>query len=212
MARTLHFDCSCACGEVRASMTTEASVTTRCVCFCRDCRAFAHALDRASDTLDGQGGTEVIQMVPGALRIEKGHHQLALMRLAENGIFRWHTTCCRSPIGNTLRTTRFPFIGIIDSFLTEDARSELQHRLPLHGHVYTQFAQDAPPGEARRDRGDDQPQGGTALVMRRFAKIVLRSWLNADARRSPFFDENGQPVCKPVVLAKDERSRIAALG
>ena len=150
-------------------------------------------------------------MVPGALRVDQGLEHVALMQLAEGGLFRWHTSCCRSPIGNTLRTTRFPFIGVIDTFLTDEARTELQRRLPLHAHVYGQFAQDAPPGEPRRERGDEQPRGGTGLVMRRFAHIVLNAWLNADARRSPLF-EAGSPICEPAVLAEEERARIAALG
>ena len=212
MPNPLSLSCSCACGEVRATLTTPAARTTRCVCFCRDCRAFAHALDRAADVLDERGGTEVVQMVPGALGIEQGQEHIALMQLTDGGLFRWHTSCCRSPIGNTLRTTRFPFIGVIDSFLTEQARAELQRRVPLHAHVYTQFAHDEPHGEPRRSRGDAQPLGGTGLVMRRVAKIILNAWLHADARRSPLFDGAGKPICPPTVLAADERAKIAALG
>lgn len=212
MPTPLTLDLACQCGEVRGRLETVPSRTTRCVCFCRDCRAFAHALDRAADVLDARGGTEVVQMVPGALHIDQGREHIALLQLAENGLLRWYTSCCNSPIGNTLRTTRFPFIGVIDSFLTEDARVELQRRVPLHAHVYTQFAHDAEDGEARRVRSDEEPLGGTGIVLRRIVKIILSARLKRDARRSPLFDEAGNPVCRPKVLVEQERERLAALG
>lgn len=212
MSNALSLACSCDCGQVRATLTPRPDQATRCVCFCRDCRAFAHALDHAGQVLDERGGTEVIQMVPGALHFDQGEEHVALMQLSEGGLFRWYTDCCRSPIGNTLRTNRFPFIGVIDSFLTEAARAELQRQMPLHAHVYTQFAHDAPAGEARRRRGDEQPKGGTGLVMRRFAKIVLNGWFHRAARRSALFDDRGKPMRTPKVLAAEERRRIATLG
>lgn len=203
---------ACTCGAVRGHLEVRERAVTRCVCFCRDCRAFAHALDRAADVLDARGGTEVIQMVPGSLHFSQGHEQIALMQLSEGGLFRWHTSCCRAPIGNTLRTTRFPFIGVIDSLLTAEARQELHGRVPLHAHVYTQFALDAPSSEPRRERSDEPPLGGTGLVLRRFARIVMTAWFDRDARRTPLFDDAGRPVCPPEVLDPEERARIAAIG
>ena len=34
------------------------------------------------------------------------------VRLTPKGLFRWHTTCCNTPVGNTLRPS-VPFVGIV---------------------------------------------------------------------------------------------------
>src|SRR3954471_4828426 len=100
----------CQCGGLRGVAGNLAPETTlRCVCHCRDCRAYAHFLERP-DVLDGAGGTEIVQMARASLRIETGPELLACVRLSRSGMFRWHASCCRTPIGNTV--PNIPFVGL----------------------------------------------------------------------------------------------------
>ncbi|MFX6869136.1 DUF6151 family protein, partial [Acinetobacter baumannii] len=79
--------------------------------YCDDCQAFAHRLGRA-DLLNAQGGSDIVQVAPAALTFVKGQNRIAGMRLTPKGLFRWHTTCCNTPVGNTLGPA-IPFVGLI---------------------------------------------------------------------------------------------------
>jgi hypothetical protein len=102
----------CRCGEVRGVVANASPRTVnRVVCYCDDCQAFAHQLGRA-DLLNAQGGTDVVQVAPAALSFVQGQHRIVGLRLTPKGLFRWHTSCCNTPVGNTLGPT-IPFVGIV---------------------------------------------------------------------------------------------------
>ncbi len=92
----------CRCGEV-VGVVTNASPqkVNRVICYCDDCQAFAHQLGRA-DLLNAQGGSDIVQVAPASLTFIKGQNRIAGVRLTPKGLFRWHTTCCNTPVGNTL--------------------------------------------------------------------------------------------------------------
>ena len=92
----------CRCGEV-VGVVTNASPqkVNRVICYCDDCQAFAHHLGRA-DLLNAQGGSDIVQVAPASLTFVKGQNRIAGVRLTPKGLFRWHTTCCNTPVGNTL--------------------------------------------------------------------------------------------------------------
>ena len=69
---------------------------------------FAHFLERAEDVLDGYGGTEVLQLSQGRLRLERGSDRLACLRLTPRGLLRWYAGCCDTPIGNVPAQRRLP--------------------------------------------------------------------------------------------------------
>ena len=102
----------CRCGEV-IGLVENASPqkVNRVVCYCDDCQAFAHQLGRG-DLLNAQGGTDIIQVAPASLIFVKGQYRIAGLRLTPKGLFRWHTTCCNTPVGNTLGPA-IPFVGIV---------------------------------------------------------------------------------------------------
>ena len=55
----------CRCGRMRGvAIDVSPSTGLRFVCYCKDCQAFAHFLERA-DVLDPAGGTDIFQMPPG---------------------------------------------------------------------------------------------------------------------------------------------------
>src|SRR5688572_12534539 len=93
----------CSCGTLRAVVRgASGGRGNHVVCYCDDCQSFAHFLERADDTLDAHGGTEIYQMSPARLEIIDGADRLACVRLAPKGLLRWYAACCRTPIGNTL--------------------------------------------------------------------------------------------------------------
>src|ERR1700761_8373303 len=90
----------CRCGQVSgvASDVTPDSAL-RVICYCRYCQAFARFLGRP-DALDAVGGTDIVQLPPGRVKITAGTEAVRCMKLSGK-VFRWYTDCCRTPIGNT---------------------------------------------------------------------------------------------------------------
>lgn len=102
----------CRCGEVRGTVSNASPRSVnRVVCYCDDCQAFAHQLDRA-DLLDAHGGSDIVQVAPASLTFAQGQHQIVGLRLTPNGLYRWHAHCCNTPVGNTM-SPRIPFVGIL---------------------------------------------------------------------------------------------------
>jgi len=76
---------SCSCREVCGVVTDAAPNTVnRVVCYCDDCQAFLHKLDRA-DLLDDQGGTDVIQLAPACLTFVRASSGCGSHREASTG-------------------------------------------------------------------------------------------------------------------------------
>ena len=43
-----------------------------------------------------------------ARETRRGTDAMRCLRLSDKGVLRWHTDCCRTPIGNTAASPRFP--------------------------------------------------------------------------------------------------------
>src|SRR5262249_15552871 len=105
----------------RGSITNPSPRTAnRVVCYCDDCQAFAHHLDRA-DLLDAQGGTDIVQVAPASLKFVQGQRRIVGLRLTPTGLFRWYSSCCNTPVGNTL-SPAIPFVGIIAQVFDQGAQ------------------------------------------------------------------------------------------
>ena len=188
----------CGCGQVRGVATAVSPASgNRMVCYCDDCQAFAHHLDRA-DVLDAHGGTDVFQVAPAQVRITEGHAQLRCLRLSEKGAFRWYAGCCRTPLANTVPW--IPFVGIIHAFMDHPAggRSRDEALGQPIALVNGRFAVGGTPPHAH----PKAPLGVIARVLR-----VMLGWIvRRQTRPSPFFDaRTKQPVVTPHVLTPDER-------
>jgi hypothetical protein len=92
----------------------------RVICYCDDCQAFAHQLGRA-DLLDVHGGSDIVQVAPASLKFVQGQGRIAGLRLTPNGLFRWYSRCCNTPLGNTL-SPAIPFVGIIAQVFDQGAQ------------------------------------------------------------------------------------------
>ena len=188
----------CRCGTVKGHVSDPQRVN-RAVCYCRDCQAFAHFLGRGGDILDAQGGTDVIQTLPARVVFTDGREVLACMRLSKKGLMRWYTTCCNTPIGNTLPDFRFSFVGLIHSCL-ENGGVPLDASFgPVRMWINTKSAKGNP---APRSIG--VISGITGLLA-----MVARARIDGSYKRTAFFSvDSGAPIAVPKILSHDERANL----
>ena len=191
----------CQCGTVRGSVALPA--LTRAVCYCKDCRAYAFFLQREREVLDDAGGMQAVATLPQRVRFElRGLDALACMSFSERGTLRWYTSCCNTPIGNTPRNPKIPYVGLVHNCLTSDPSRTLDASFwPLRMRVFTESA--------------TRPIAATPLVvlavMLESAKPLLGARLDGSWRANPFFHaDSGEPIRPPRVLGADERLRLKA--
>ena len=183
----------CRCGTIKGWVRTQSA--NRVVCYCRDCQAFARFLGRESETLDAQGGSDVIQTLPKNVTFTQGADALACMRLSDKGMVRWYAGCCKTPIANTLENYKISFIGLLHNCL-ENPEQPLQSSF---GSVRT-YAN--PQGAI----GDPKPKAsGMGATIWWFTKTILKARINGDFQRTPFF-RDGRPIAIPHVLSSAERA------
>ncbi len=198
------FSIRCSCGALQGSTHgLSGDDGPRLICYCDDCQAFAHFLDRTGDILDGHGGTDIFQMSPAHLRINAGADRFACMRLKPNGLLRWYAACCRTPIGATLATRHVPFVGLNHVCIDGGTGDSLDQLLgPIQGGVFGRFA--------KGDRQAVTAHDGAPLsmILSSIGKIPRRR-LRGDHKRSPFFDpRTGEPVKTPKILSMVERQAL----
>jgi hypothetical protein len=185
-------------------VATDVSATTglRILCYCKDCQAFAHFLDRL-DVLDSAGGTDIFQMPPGRVKLTAGADALRCLRLSEDSyVLRWYAHCCGTPIGNTAGPS-FPLIGLIHAFMdhVSDGRPRDEVLGPPCCRIYDRSANGLLPADA------PAPLSFRILLLR--ASKLLGWWVLGLARPSPFFDDRtGAPRSIPHVLTPSERARL----
>ena len=192
----------CRCGRVGGVASNVAPFSgLRFVCYCKDCQAFARFLERP-DVLDPAGGTDIFQMAPGRVKLTTGTDAVRCLRLSNKGVLRWYTDCCRTPIGNTATSPRFPIIAIIHSFMVHGAdgrRDEVLGR-PLC-RIYERSALGPLPPNA--------PPPPALGVFGRRAWSMFGWWVLGLARPSPLFDDRtGAPHAVPRVLMPSERAAL----
>jgi hypothetical protein len=184
----------CRCHRVRGvASDVSPSAGFRFVCYCRDCQAFARFLERA-DVLDPAGGTDIFQMPPARVKLTDGVDALRCIRLSDK-VLRWYTDCCRTPIGNTATSPRFPILALIHSFRDHEALGRSRDELlgPPLCRIFERsatgpLAADAPPPPSLR-------------VFGRRARKMLSWWARGLASPTPFFDERTKaPRAVPQVL------------
>ena len=188
----------CSCGKLEGVVETGRSYN-RCICYCRDCQAFAHYLQKPDEMLDGQGGTSMLQTVPSAVRITKGADQLACMSLKRGVLLRWYTRCCGTPVGNTPANFKLPFVGLIQTCLAPAEGASLEDSFgPIRIRVNTESA-----------TGEPKPSSSSKFkVILSIAPMLLKSRLLGRHKKSCFFTESGNPAASPKVLDKAEYKRL----
>ena len=182
----------CKCGTVQGSVShASPDVGNHMACYCHDCQSFANELSKDDAILDEWGGTEIYQTPPWYVTIDSGREQIRCLRLTPKGIYRWYTGCCNTPIGNT-GSAKFPFIGLIHSFMDKDEHTESQLG-PIKGYHKLGSAIGQPPEDIQQL---GMPTGTTIMVFWRLLKWKLSS------RNKPnlFFDSSGRCISKPKII------------
>ena len=123
-------------------------------------------------------------MAPSQIRITEGIEQVRCLRLRENArLTRWFTACCGTPLANTSRFARVPFVGLMRCVLATDDESLLGRTVHANGGKRTPLS-----------------------VVLRSAWFLLVSFVTGGHRPSPFFDANGALIVQPEVLCKASAS------
>jgi hypothetical protein len=185
----------CKCGAVRG-VAREVSPKTvnRAVCYCHDCRAFAHWLGR-EDVMDARGGTEIIQLARARLEITDGLERIRCMRLTAKGLHRWYADCCKTPLGNTVPA--IPFVGIArGAFEVPPERLNETFGPLLVAQINSAV------GDARR--GEGMTARGIFHVTRLLATWTLRRL----GHPTPLFNRQNRPTVTPHLLTAAERQAL----
>jgi hypothetical protein len=193
----------CRCGEIHGWVRGVSPKTvTRAICYCNDCQAFLHHLERA-DWLDAHGGTDIVQVSPRAVTFDRGAERIVGLRLTPKGLYRWHASCCKTPLGNTLKPW-LPFIGMSPEVLrgAPDAASRDAVFGPVRGASFGQHATGgAPEGSTK------VPWGLIAHAL----PLMLGWKLRGKAWPHPFFDRATQaPSHRVIILSPEEREALRA--
>ena len=192
---TVDLPIQCRCAKVRGMAREVGPGTVNYgICYCHDCRAFAHWLGR-EDLLDGHGGTTIVQLARSRLEIIEGREQLRCMRLSDKGMYRWYAACCRSPLGNTVAP--IPFVGLAASAFGLDDATATARFGPSRAAQMNEAVGGRPPGPGLG-------VGGVLHVVR-----LIASWfLGRRGHPTPFFDRKNVPSVPPQVLSADERQQL----
>lgn len=194
MVKSMHL-IQCNCGAVKGQLKS-IGTSNRLICYCTDCRAFAHFLGKAAVVLDEQGGTEIVQVAQQHLLFCQGEDLISAVRLSENGMIRWYTTCCKTPIGNTMASRKTAFIGLIHSCLD---RQQMDQDF---GAEVAVLNTDTALGQAK------PKQRGLPGVLVRFIWILVTNLVTGRYQKSPLFNASGLPRITPKILSADELDKL----
>lgn len=186
-ARRCDLSFSCACGVVTGTLVKAGpSVGDYVVCHCTDCQAFATRLGAAERILDRHAGTALYQGRCATMRLSTGRDQLACLHLTEKPTLRWYARCCDTPMFNTYKNGRIPYITTVVANCDRDQRGPVLGE-PI-GHLFTKEAT----GDASQ-----LTRLSMAKLMRRFFWRMIADLMARDRTRSELFD----PVTLESIVA-----------
>lgn len=181
---------SCICGALHGRIAQQAIRSgTRLRSHCADCRAEELVLGQPDPD---PAGVDLLQTTPDAITFDGGIECLGLLRLGPNGLLRWYATCCDTPLFNTLKTPKLPFVGIHSARLS---KPDLLGPIRVEGFVPR-------PGKNPAHKGAGRMV--VSLLTRMIAARLSGRW-----RETPLFDtDTGVPVATPRVLTREERAAV----
>lgn len=190
---------SCRCGEVRFALhDPSAKQGERLTCHCRHCQTFAR-LDREPGRILGEyGGTDLFVARCASLKITQGTPQLASLHLTERPTLRWYAKCCDTPLFNTYKNGKLPYLTVVLANCDDPAMDACLG--PVQGHLFVEQA----------SRPTPYKNASTMRIAPRFAMRLAFDILSGNRRRSPLFDgETLQPICAPARLPFQESAHVA---
>lgn len=174
--------------------------SNRVRCYCTDCRTFGRFLGQESRALDSRGGTEIVQLAQGRVRFTQGLDHVAAIQLSESGLIRWYARCCNTPIGNTMRSPKWSFIGLVSACL---ARERLDQDF---GETVAEFGTATALGESK------PKQHGVLRTIGRFARIVIGARVSGSYKDTQLFTSAGKPIVGPRILSAAEVDQLKRAG
>ncbi|MCT4642475.1 MAG: DUF6151 family protein [Bacteriovoracaceae bacterium] len=176
----------CNCSSVKAKISDfKKSTPGRLICYCDDCQNFLKKIKR-NDLLDECGGTEIIPVYPSKFKFLKGKENLKCLKHTSKGLFRWYTSCCNTPFGNT--RPGFPWLGLLDTvFKNEDLQKELG---PIRSRVCGKYATCKPP----KGTPDNMKLKDIFVV----GPFLLKGFLKKEAYPCELF-KNKKPIVDPKI-------------
>ena len=191
---------SCDCGTVTGMLGhVGPKQGNRYVCYCSDCRDSIRHLGHAEAVLDAHGGVSLYQSRCGTMHIHTGKAELACLHMTDGPLLRWYAKCCNTPMFNSYKTAKFPFITTI-TYCCDKERLDQVLGPPI-GDIFFK--------EATHPLPEPRPTSAFATLRRWFPRAV-RDWLSGDFRHAELFDsETLQPIATPRRLTAQERAAIA---
>lgn len=184
----------CRCGALQGNVDSR-HLYGHAVCYCKDCQAFARYLGSPDQILDRQGGTEIAAILPAAVKLSAGLEKLACMSLSPKGLLRWYASCCRTPIGNTPRDRKLPYVGLIRTCLPQYDESFGPPKIALHTKSASGDVNATPLAAFL---------GGMTIMSK-----IIGARLRARYKENPFFTlDSGAPIRTPQVLTLAERRSL----
>jgi hypothetical protein len=121
------------------------------------------------------------------------------MSLSPKGLLRWYAGCCRTPIGNTPREPKLPYVGLVAACLPGSASER-----------------DAAFGAANialNTKSANGPVASTPVAtffgIFKIMKNVVGARLSGRTMENPFFRPGtAQPIVAPQVLSLAERRAL----
>ena len=186
---------SCRCGAVKGVIEKAGPREGDfVVCHCTDCQTFANRFDAGDRVMDEQdAGTPLYQSRCARMRIESGVDELRCIHLTEEATLRWYAGCCDTPLFNSYKNGKIPYVTTLVGNCDAEARTRLLGE-PI-GHL---FVDDDPActGPVRRLSMN--------TLMRRFFVRMVKDIVSGDRRRSALFDpETLEPISTPTRPAKE---------
>lgn len=192
---------ACACGSVSGVIEqATAAEGDYVVCHCADCRDLVRHFQQEERVLDPNGGTALYQSRCARLRIHSGKNVLAGLHMTEGPTLRWYAKCCSTPLFNTYKNARIPYVTTV--LANCDATSQEKLGGPL-GHLFLD--------QGTGDTSELKPLSMNRLMLR-FMPRMLKDIVSGDRRRSELFDaETLDPIVVPHRLTDAEQRALGRL-
>src|SRR4051794_38481885 len=132
----------------------------------------------------------------GRRKIVAGKELVECTRVKPDGMFRFSTSCCNTPIANTQPGR--PWAGFHRRMFSKAVEESLG---PVKSSIMGKYAKGTPPPRT--------PQTFDFKGMKLVLPYILKGILLGKAKHSPFF-ANGEAIVPPEVLSADERQAARA--
>lgn len=190
---------SCSCGEVTGTLIEAGpAMGDHIVCHCTDCQNFARYLGAGERVLGSHGGTDLYQGRCAKMRVTQGIEKLACLHLTDQPTLRWYATCCRTPMFNSFKNGRMPYLTTL---LANCDAKQVEAKLgPVIGHLSL-------PDTA--EGAQDAPRMSFGKLMFRSFRRMAKDLVSGDRKRSMLFDPKTlDPIYPPHRLTEAERRSL----